>query len=136
MNEKTSKLDHDSEQKSSQSNMENRRPNTASAVAEDKTTKAGINCISPSFLRKDNHSDESVTGIRYNFISKHYNAIRDAAATGMTVSMGSMAVALSSGVLFDSMKLVYSSMYFAAAGVASALLLTANALYNKRVQQS
>lgn len=130
MNEKTSKYDNSPEQKSTTfSKIENGKADASSAFAGKPIEKAGIIERLMSFQRKDRNDGESGNAMRYNFISKRYGAVRDATATAITVSMGGMVVMFSSGILLDSMKLAYSSLYFAGAGIASALLLAANSLY-------
>ncbi|MCL4387802.1 hypothetical protein M1567_01465 [Candidatus Marsarchaeota archaeon] len=128
MNEKTSKSNHSPEQKSATfSKIERRETDIASA--DKPIGKAWSTDKLMPFQRKDQNDSESGNAMRYNFISKRYSAVRDATAIAITVSMGGMAVMLSSGMLFGSMKLAYSSLYFAGAGIASAMVLAANSLY-------
>ncbi|MEM0154669.1 MAG: hypothetical protein QW814_02435 [Methanothrix sp.] len=140
MNEKTLKFDHASEQKYTDKDVKNSEQKATTQPYAKPTAKTKIIGALSSFLRKDNSVSESrayagQSGINYNFIPKHSDAIRAATSIAVTASMGGMLVVFSSGVLLDSMKLAYSSLYFATAGMASALLLAANALYNKRANQ-
>ncbi len=134
MEEKITKSNNGSEQKPTSPDLKNHGPDASHANGTP-TEKACSKDTFKTFLRKGEKDDGSEENIRYNFISKRYKAIRDATATGITVSMGGIVVMFSSGILLDSMKLAYSSLYFAAAGIASAMLLAANALYNNHGKQ-
>jgi len=85
-------------------------------------------------LRKDktNSLRAENSNVTYNFLSKHSRAIKDFSLFAITGSMFGMTAAFTAGVLVNNTDVLNSSLYFAASGVLSAMLLTITSLAERK----